>query len=83
MAYTHHKMFPKMSFHDRELHTKYRMSTNELVSFRFDHFDRRYGVDYTVGRGHQRASGVSAMERLICKKYNYVDYECEYVAKAT
>ena len=74
-------MFPKLNLHDREVRKKQHIADHDSVSFKMDHFDRRFGINHFISSSD--FMGVSGCEHLISPKWDYIDIECDVVGKAT
>ena len=75
------EIFYKLSLHDREVRTKYRVSHHDGISTSFCHFDRRFGINRY--RNDSAFVGVSRTECLISMYNGLIDKEACYVCKAT
>jgi hypothetical protein len=79
--YHNNMMHKKLNLHDREVRKRHTISNHDAVSYKFDLFDRRFGISHTVN--DSTFSGVSGCEHMISAKFDYIDMESIYVNKAT
>jgi len=75
-----HRMFNKLNLCDRELLKKQSIAHHDGVSFMFDAFDRRFGINHFVSKS---AFGVSGLEYFVSGKNELVDGDSYNVGKAT
>jgi hypothetical protein len=78
--FRHGEMFPKLNLNDREIYRKHTIAHHDSISFMYDHFDRRFGINHYID-GNE-FFGVSGHESLVSKKHDLIDMERYNAGKA-